>query len=272
MRIAVGQTDPRPGEPAENRGRAEGLLGGVSANLYVLPELAFSGYNFTTAEEVGALAEPAEGESSRFWTDFSRRKNAHVVYGFPEKADRRIYNSAALVGPAGVVGVYRKAHLFGWEKFFFSPGNGGFPVWDISGVRVGILICFDWFFPEAARTLALAGAEILLHPANLVLPHGPAAMVTRCLENRVFAATADRVGTEPGGAGPLTFIGQSQIISPSGEILARLGSTDPSVAVVDIDPALARDKRLGSGNDLFSERRTDLYRLEWGAQGASHSN
>ncbi|MBL0058773.1 MAG: acyltransferase [Elusimicrobia bacterium] len=272
MRISVAQTDPRRGETEENRARAESLLEGVSADLYVLPELAFSGYNFTTVEEVRGLAEPASGESSRFWTDFARQKNAHVVYGFPEAAGGRVYNAAALVGPEGLVGVYRKAHLFGREKLFFSPGNDGFPVWDISGVRVGILICFDWFFPEAARTLALAGAEVLLHPANLVLPHCPAAMITRCLENRVFAATADRVGTESGGAGPITFIGQSQIVSPNGEVLARLPSTEPSVAVVEIDSAFARDKRLGSGNNLFSERRTDLYQLGLDSERTSPSN
>jgi predicted amidohydrolase len=123
---------------------------------------------------------------------------------------------------------------------------------------MGLMICFDWFFPESMRALALAGAQIVLHPANLVLPHCPQAMITRCLENRVFAATADRVGEETGGTGSLRFIGQSQIVSPRGDLLHRLGAEEGE-AVVDVRPAEADDKRLSSGNDLFAERRPEFY-------------
>ncbi|MBL8023438.1 MAG: acyltransferase [Elusimicrobia bacterium] len=261
MRIAVVQTHPERGQALKNMERARALMVPTFAEIYVLPELAFSGYNFSTGEEIARLAEPLSGPTAAFWTEFCRTRKTHVVYGFPEQVGNKLSNSAALVGPSGVVGVYRKIHLFGREKIFFSPGEEGFAVWDIAGLRVGLLICFDWYFPESARTLALAGADILLHPSNLVLPHCPTAMVTRCLENKVFAATSDRVGTEAGGDGPLTFIGQSQIVSPRGELLARLGGQEESVAVADIDPALSRDKRLSSGNDLFSERRPTLYSL-----------
>jgi predicted amidohydrolase len=261
MRIAVVQTNPKIGRPEENRERARALMGQKRADVYVLPELAFSGYNFSTVKETAALSEPVSGPSAHYWKDFAKDNKVRVVYGFPEVSGAQLFNSAALVGPSGVEGVYRKVHLFGREKLFFSPGEEGFSVWEIPGLRVGVLICFDWFFPEAARSLALAGADILLHPSNLVLPHCPQAMVTRCLENRVFAATADRVGTEPGGEGPLTFIGQSQIVSPHGEVLTRLGSSEESVAVIDIDPSQARDKRLRSGNDLFAERRPRFYKM-----------
>lgn len=261
MRMAVVQTNPLRGQTQRNRESARSLLERSPADVYVLPELAFSGYNFSTVEETVSLAEPLMGPTSHFWIEFARTHKTFVVYGFPEIMGEKIFNSAALVGPGGVVGVYRKIHLFGREKLFFSPGEEGFSVWEIAGVRVGLMICFDWYFPESARTLALAGAQVLLHPSNLVLPHCPTAMVTRCLENRVYAATSDRVGTEVGGEGPLTFIGQSQMVSPQGEILARLGNSEESVAVVDIDPALAQDKRLASGNDLFAERRPDFYFL-----------
>lgn len=261
MRVAVVQTNPVPGNGDRNRARARAWMERVPADLYVLPELAFSGYNFASRGQVRARAESAEGPSARWAADFCRATGAHVLYGFPEAAGGGIYNAAALVGPRGRRGIYRKVHLFGQEKRFFRPGGAPFPVWDIGGARVGVLICFDWFFPEAARSLALAGAEVLLHPANLVLPHGPDAMITRCLENRVFAATANRVGRESGAAGPLSFIGRSQIVSPRGERLVRLGPAREGVAVARIDPRAARDKRLGSGNDLFRERRPALYRL-----------
>lgn len=261
MRLAVVQTAPVKGADALNRARAGALMARARADLYVLPELAFSGYNFVSPKEVRARAEPAEGPSARWARDFCRSTGAHVLYGFPERAGGGIHNAAALVGPRGVRGVYRKIHLFGKEKAFFRPGGAPAPVWRIGSVRVGVMICFDWFFPEVARGLALRGAEVLLHPSNLVLPHAPAAMITRCLENRVFAATANRVGRENGAAGPLTFIGRSQIVSPRGERLARLGPARPGVVVAALDPRDARDKRLATGNDLFRERRPALYRF-----------
>jgi len=95
-----------------------------------------------------------------------------------------------LTGPDGVIGIYRKTHLFSEEKLYFTPGNTGFRVWETGICRIGIMICFDWFFPESMRSLTLQGAEVIAHPANLVLPHCPGAMPVRCLENGVYAVTA----------------------------------------------------------------------------------
>ena len=126
--------------------------------------------------------------------------------------------------------------------------------------KVGLMICFDWYYPESARTLALKGAEIICHPSNLVLPHCPDAMVTRCLENRVFAITANRIGTEArGGKPPLTFIGNSEVVAPRGKILQRAPRDREEVAVVEIDPAEAADKVLNPYNDLLRDRRIELY-------------
>jgi len=133
-------------------------------------------------------------------------------------------------------------------------------VWDIGPAKVGIMICFDWFYPEAARTLALKGAEILCHPSNLILPHCPDAMVTRCLENRVFSVTANRIGQEErGGKQALTFIGKSEVVSPGGKILHRAQPDKEELTVVDIDVTEARDKRLNPYNDLFRDRQPHLY-------------
>lgn len=258
-RLAVIQTEPRKGAVGENRDRALARMGEVSAEVYVLPELAFTGYHFDRPEEIAALSEPAaDGPSGRAVSDFCRKKKAWVAFGLAESAGGRVFNAAALWGPTGLVGVYRKIHLFGREKGLFSPGDGPFPVWSLPPGRIGLMICFDWYFPESMRALALAGAQIVLHPANLVLPNCPQAMITRCLENRVFAATADRVGEETCGAGTLRFIGQSQIVSPRGDVLQRLGTAE-GAAVVDVRPAEADDKRLPSGNDLFAERRPEFY-------------
>ncbi len=111
-----------------------------------------------------------------------------------------------------------------------------------------------------ARALALKGADLIAHPANLVLPYCPDAMVTRCLENRVWAVTANRIGTEArGGKTPLRFIGQSEVVSPRGEILYRASFDQEELRVVEIDPSAARDKCLNPYNDLFAQRRPELY-------------
>ena len=122
------------------------------------------------------------------------------------------------------------------------------------------MICFDWFYPEAARTLALQGADIIAHPSNLVLPHCPDSMVTRCLENRVFSVTANRIGSEArGGKDRLTFIGMSEVVSPRGHILHRASREAEDLTIVEIDPTEARTKAINSYNDLLRDRRPALY-------------
>ncbi len=121
------------------------------------------------------------------------------------------------------------------------------------------MICFDWIYPESARSLALKGAQLIVHPANLVLPNCPDAMVTRCLENRVFTATADRVGEENRGEVELKFIGTSEIVTPNGKILCRLGIQESTISVVDVDLTLANQKKINNYNHLFEGRRPDQY-------------
>ena len=137
-----------------------------------------------------------------------------------------------------------------------------FTVFDIGSARIGVMICFDWRFPESARTLSLAGADLIAHPSNLVLPHCPQAIITRCLENRVFVVTADRVGTEERNSGsPLHFIGQSQVVDPDGNILYRASEKKEEIKIVNIDIQKARNKFINTSDDLFKDRRDDLYRV-----------
>ncbi len=130
-----------------------------------------------------------------------------------------------------------------------------------SAGRIGMMICFDWIFPETARCLALGGAQILAHSANLVLPYCQDAMPTRCIENRVFAVTSNRVGSEPCGDGELTFTGASQITGHRGEKLMRASKTEEEVIVAEIDPALADDKQVTPTNHVVFDRRPGLYGL-----------
>ncbi len=262
MRVGFIQMEPEFGRIKKNVERAFTLLGDTDADLIVLPELFNTGYQFASKDEVKYLSEDVpDGYTTEAMIHESRRRGIYFVYGIAERVRDRFFNSAVLVGPRGVIGIYRKIHLFSMERFWFSPGEDGFPVFDIGVARIGIMICFDWLFPESARVLALEHADIICHPSNLVLPHCPDAMITRCLENRVFAITANRIGKEERIAGrALRFIGRSQVVSPKGEVLYRASDDKEEVKVVDIDVEEARDKLITPENDIFIDRRKEFYR------------
>jgi predicted amidohydrolase len=260
VRVAVVQTNPIFGEVKKNIQDALDLMETAKADLYVLPELFNTGYNFVEQSEVKALAEPADGLTFITLSEWAKKQVCHIVYGFAESADK-IYNSSALVDHSGLIGVYRKVHLFYRENLFFAPGNLGFPVFDLPIGKVGMMVCFDWLYPESVRSLALKGAQLIAHPSNLVLPYCPDGMVTRALENKVFTATADRVGEENRGGIDLKFIGTSEIVAPNGKILCRLGTSEPGIAVADIDLALADKKQINEYNHMLKGRRPDQYSL-----------
>lgn len=261
MRVGYFQFDPVFGEVARNLDHVTARLEQAEADLIVLPELFATGYQFVSKEEVFRLAEPVpEGETTKRLTEIAARRGMTIVAGLPERAGAHCFNSAVVVGPKGFIGCYRKTHLFFEETLFFTPGDSGFQVWDTGLAKVGVMICFDWYYPEAARTLSLQGADIIAHPSNLVLPHCPDSMVTRCLENRVFSVTANRIGSEArGGKDRLTFIGMSEVVSPRGLILHRAPPDGEELTVVEIEPADARIKALNAYNDLLRDRRPALY-------------
>jgi predicted amidohydrolase len=263
MKAAFVQTSPVFGETRANVEDALKRLSALGADIAVLPELFSTGYQFRSRKEAMLLAEELPGGYAvSALAGAARTGDMHIVAGIAERAGNRVYNSSVLVGPRGVVGVYRKAHLFQDEKRIFAPGDTPFRVHDVGKARVGMMICFDWLFPEAARTLALRGADVICHPSNLVLPYCPQAMITRSLENRVYSITANRVGAESRVKGkPLRFIGLSQIVAPSGEVLRRASSVRRESRVVTVDVRKARDKNITPVNDVFKDRRTELYRL-----------
>ncbi len=261
MKVGFYQYAPHFGDIQRNVDEVVSRLESIDGDLLVLPELAMSGYQFSSAEEVANLAESVpDGLTTRRLVELAKQRHCYIVAGLPEHHAGKFYNSAVLVGPLGFIGLYRKVHLFFEETLFFSPGDLGFQVWDIGQCHIGVLICFDWYYPEAARTLALKGADVLCHPSNLVLPHCPDAMVTRCLENRVFSITANRIGEEArSGKSPLRFIGKSEIISSTGTILHRAADDQSELTFVDIEPLQARDKRINPYNDLLQDRRPQNY-------------
>jgi predicted amidohydrolase len=245
--------------------RVKELLRDKEFDLMVMPELANSGYLFSTFDELEKASEEIPGGPfCSSLKEIAAGYDAYIVSGICEKAGESYCNSSVLVSPDGKIDVYRKTHLFYEEKKWFLPGDTGFNVFEIESpkfgkVKIGMMVCFDWIFPESARTLALKGAQIICHPSNLVLQYCQKAMFTRAVENRVFTITANRTGTESSSNNKLTFTGESVIVDPKGNYLYRGTADGDECFVVEIDPAIALDKHATDLNDVFLDRRTDFY-------------
>ena len=265
MRVAVAQTEPRLGEKERNLdaclARLEEAVA-AGAELLVLPECAIPGYMFDSPEEALPFAEEIPGPSTEALADACRRLGAHVVCGLLERDGDLLYNVAVLVGPDGLVGSYRKTHLpfLGVDRF--TVAGDELPVYDTPLGRIGLEICYDLRFPEATRTLALRGADLVAHPTNFPMAakaQTELITVARAAENRIFLLTANRVGKERSGE----FCGRSQIVDPLGKRLAEAGETDEALLVADIDVEKARDKDYVIPGEyelyLFGDRRPELY-------------
>jgi predicted amidohydrolase len=261
FRIGFCQFAPRFGKKEENLARVMKSLATVEADLIVLPELPFTGYYFKNRAEVLSLSEsPRKSRIVEALTETCRKRGFHLVTGFAERDRDRCFNACLLIGPGGIVKTYRKLQLFNDEKSWFDPGNLPLDVTRVRGARVGMMICFDWAFPEIARSLSLQGMEVLCHPSNLVLPgHCQLAMRTRCLENGIFAVTANRCGEDRRSHGTLRFTGRSQIGGPRGEVIFRGPAARGVVHVEKIDPSRARNKNLTPRNHLLRDRRVEFY-------------
>lgn len=259
MIIGFLQNSPRFGLKSENYSQIQLLAKGVKANLLVLPELFATGYAFTSREEASDLAETADDGTASFLKQLSATTGAVIVAGFAEKDGNQVFNSSIMIYGDSVIGIYRKIHLFNKEKIWFDPGNKPLEVHQINGMKIGMMICFDWLFPEVMRTLTLKGAQIIAHPANLVMPYCQSAMITRCLENRVFAVTANRIGRDIRGEDDFTFTGQSQITAFNGNILSSGHASKADSSTTDIDVHQADNKMINPFNDLINDRREYFY-------------
>jgi predicted amidohydrolase len=272
-RVACCQLDPKIGDRAGNIERSMSAIAeaaAAGAQVIVLPELASSGYVFSSAAEARDSAEAADGPTLGAWRESTRRHGVTVVGGFCEwdPTQHQVFNSCVVLDRGELVCVYRKLHLWGEEQVLFSAGQAGAPVLDTSNGRLGVAICYDLEFPEVARGMALAGAQLLALPTNWPrsksVPDGERpmlrtlAMATARL-NRVFVAVCDRTGVERG----LAFEGCSVIAGPDGWAIAE--PVDPDnvqTLIADCELDLASDKRLGTRNDIIADRRPEFYATE----------
>jgi predicted amidohydrolase len=261
MKAAFIQFDPVFGDIEGNIRKAVALIERAEAEVIVLPELFNTGYLITSREEAFDLSEPVPGgKTTEALCSAARKKNVHIIAGLNERQGDTLFNSAVVTAPSGYLATYRKIHLFNEEKLWFQPGDLGFAVYDIGSCKIGVMICFDWFFPESMRTLALKGADLICHPANLVLPFCQDAMITRCLENRVFAVTANRTGEERRNGKVFRYTGRSQITAPGAKVLCQAGAETEEIGAAEIDVRISRDKNLNPYNHILSDRREGFYR------------
>ena len=259
MKVGYIQTFPIFGNKEKNFEVIQKSLSNLKADLIVLPELFATGYTFTSKEEAQSLAENTNEETAHFLKGIAKSTGAIVVGGFIEKDGKNIYNAAMIATSEEIIDSYRKIHLYYKEKLWFLPGDKPLKVYNINDMNIGVMICFDWIFPETTRSLAILGADIIAHPANLVLPYCQKAMVIRCLENRVYSVTANRIGQETRGNDNFKFTGASQITSYDGKILSSAPSDEIFMDFADIDIDRARNKKLNEFNDLFKDRKKKFY-------------
>ncbi len=255
------------GDIAGNQATAKGAIEQAAsdgAQIVVLPELASSGYVFADRTELESLAETRDGPAITNWANLAEAFDVTIVAGFPESAGDEVYNSAVVVDPSGVRGVYRKAHLWDTENNVFDRGDDLPLLVDTAHGRIGVMVCYDLEFPEWVRAVALAGADLLCAPVNWPLlprPDGerPTEMV-RALAgagtNRMPIAVCDRAGVERG----VDWIGASVITDADGYPMKVAQYGEPGSITADVDLEQARVKRFNDNNDVHGDRRVDLYR------------
>jgi 5-aminopentanamidase len=237
----------------------------AGARIVLLPELVTSGYAFESAEEARALAQPVDGPALADWAEEAARGEAVVLGGFAELGeDGAVYNSAAVFGPTGLLAVYRKAHLWDREKLCFEPGGEPAPVLETPFGRIGVAVCYDLYFPELTRGLALAGADLIALPANLPLfprPEGERPVEIALAQatahvSKLWVAVCDRAGPERG----VEWTGASCIVDPDGWLAAGpLEGYGEGILYADCDLSLAREKAWGERNDVRGDLRPELY-------------
>ncbi|WAC74605.1 nitrilase family protein [Roseateles sp. SL47] len=270
LKVAAVQMEPRIGQVADNVARSVRFIeqaAAQGASVVVLPELANTGYVFSSRDEAFALGESAtEGPTTRAWQAVAARLGLHLVAGLTERDGDRLYNTAVVMGPRGLIGRYRKLHLWGDEHLFFEPGNLGLPVFHTEVGRLSAVICYDGWFPEVYRLLAMQGADLVCMPTNWVpMPQQPAHMpamantlaMAAAHSNGMAVVCANRVGTERGQP----FIGQSLIVGAQGWPLAGPAAAEgEAVLVASVNLKHSRSARqLNAFNHVLRDRRTDLY-------------
>lgn len=260
MHLSVIQFETLVGQKEKNLQTIEDYIHCIDSEILVFPELATSGYYHKDKKQLTDVADNYESNTVQKFQKLSTDLNKIIVFGFPELIDDKIFNSAAILIPnSELSSVYRKTHMFYKEKFVFDEGDSGFNIIEFNGLRLGTMICYDWRFPEAARTLSLKGADLIVCPSNLVTGVWQNVMSARALENKVYIAVSNKIGKEEAEEEQLIFNGESAIYSYDGTYLAKASKDKEQVLTVEIFPSKTRDKSFNDYNDIIKDRRPKFY-------------
>lgn len=258
LTLAQIQFAPQLGGLQNNLNKAEELIGKTTeADFVILPELANSGYHFTDRKHALALATTVErSDYVEMLTETSRRQNQYIVSGFHEKEGDELFNTSLFLSPNGKIAKYRKIHLFMNEKQIFSKGNLGLPVFQTDDFTMGMLICFDYLFPEVWRIMALKGAEFIAHPSNLVTDNAFKVVPAQAVINRFFIFTTNRIGSER----DLTFSGRSFAVDPKGDMIAEASAGGEEILYSTFKPSQAHNKMITAKNHVLYDRFPKEYK------------
>lgn len=255
MKLGYIQFDPKFGDKEANLKKIGELVVKASkADLLVLPEMCTTGYMMNSYEEAESLSEETNGNIVSELIKIAKINDVYLIVGMPEKERGQIFITSVVVGPEGLIAKHQKSHLFMKDKLYFTPGNTKPIVFEINGTKIGLGVCYDYMFPEFWRKLALEGAEVFVNTANFVYDYGFKMMQARAIENGVFSITVNRVGAERG----TTFRGGSEIVDNRGNVQKKAGDEE-EIFVIEIDAKKSRIKQWNEYNDLFKDRRIDLY-------------
>jgi predicted amidohydrolase len=267
IKVAAIQFEPKIGNKDYNLKKMCELIDQAAregAKLIVLPELANSGYIFNSREEAFILSEVVPGGmSTNLMIERAKAHGVYIVYGITERDGKFLYNSCALVGPNGWIGTYRKVHLWDEEALFFEPGNLGFQVYNLPFGRVGMMICYDGWYPEVSRIYTLKGVDVIANPTNWVFIPGtpqekqPAPYLewANAHVNNIWIISADRIGTERG----CQFLGQSVIVSGAGFLKGPASSDKEETLLGEINVIGSRYKQWSALANPIVNRRPDVY-------------
>ncbi len=257
LKLAQIQFAPQLGGQQNNLNKVEELIGKAEqADFIILPELANSGYNFTDRKHALALASAVEkSEFVEMLREISRKQNQYIVSGFHEKDGNELFNTSLFISPNGEIGKYRKIHLFMNEKQIFSKGNLGLPVFQTDDFTMGMLICFDYLFPEIWRIMALKEVEFIAHPSNLVTNKAFKIVPAQAAINRFFVFTTNRIGSERG----ISFAGKSFAVDTEGDVISEALPDKEEILITEFNPSLAHNKMITEKNHVLYDRFPDDY-------------
>lgn len=267
MKVAAVQIDIKIGEIEHNLAQMVELLAetrNAGAELTIFPECALTGYCYENIEEAREFAQSVPGPATEVTVKALQEFGGYAIFGMLEPSETSVHNVAVLLGPEGVIGTYRKIHLPGLGVDQFATfGPDPFQVYDLGEIKVGIAICYDSAFPEAIRTLALQGADLIALPTNF--PTGAENMTkyvmnTRAMENKVYFASVNRVGDERG----FHFIGETTVADPDGNTIAKASAYDEEIHYFEVDPEQSRNKKIvrvpgKHAIDRMADRRPEMY-------------